>query len=163
MHHRAPEFLGGGVVPSSLGVDRVGDAIVLQGLPVFDGKIAEPLFVVLGGVAAVVHQQGDQPIGALHRLAGPVDELLLDTRPVLGVLLSGVRRQRLDPQLFVALLTLPQLPLGGQPVAGTADGPVVLRAELLPQPATAAQVPQHRGGQDQHDRDGDNDRDEGPS
>ncbi|GAA2282698.1 hypothetical protein GCM10010430_80570 [Kitasatospora cystarginea] len=78
--------------------------VVLQGVRVLDGQVTQPLLVVLGGVAALMHERGDQAIGPLHGLAGTVDELLLHPRPVPRVALSGVGCQRLDLQLLVALL-----------------------------------------------------------
>lgn len=128
MDHRAAQILGAGFAAGVSGCDLVGHAIVADQAGVIDRQVGGPLLEVGDGIAARLHDLGEELVGPPDRRGWVVDELALHLHPAVGesfdlVVAEGADAERLDP-----LLTLAQLGLGPASAAGFVHRRDILRA-----------------------------------
>lgn len=72
--------------------DGVGSAVSLHHVGMLDREIRSALFEIIYRVAFVLHDPCDEFVGIPYRLAGNVDETLLDAVPLVSVPLAGFIR-----------------------------------------------------------------------
>ncbi|MGI5291730.1 hypothetical protein ACQEVF_51635 [Nonomuraea polychroma] len=84
VHHGLPQVLGGSAAVGDAPTDLVSLPVAVQLAPVSRRQFWLPPLEVFGGISALGHGGGDQPIGRTYREARRDGELLLDRCPAFG-------------------------------------------------------------------------------
>jgi hypothetical protein len=82
LNHGAAEVFGGGIVGIEADGDGVGGAVGVDDAGMVDGDVGGTLIEVGDGVAASIHERGDELIGLEDGSLGMVDEAGLNGLPV---------------------------------------------------------------------------------
>src|SRR5687767_12968849 len=98
-----------------------------------DGDVGRPLIEVVDRIATFTHDVGQKPVRVVQRCRRTVDESGLHLPPAMRVSLKRVARQRTDIELVSVALAANQFLFCRLLLAGLRNGPVVFRAELLPE------------------------------
>src|SRR5260370_27242996 len=86
--------------------DVVSGSIVADSIRIIDRDIVGALIELAHGIAARVHDIGDESIRFVHCAFGIINELLLNEGPLLGIPFALGRRQGAELKMGDALLPL---------------------------------------------------------
>ena len=162
MHHGLAQVFGAGFASPVALRDGTGGAVILDHGWVGDGDVSCALLKVGHGIAASGHDSIDERIGLVDGHSGIVDEPALHRGPFFGKALPRSRGERLDFEAVDALLAVEELGFGLRWVPSRLEGAIVLRTELLPEPAAPALTSEDENyGSDGDDRDHNYDGDQG--
>src|SRR5258708_31293370 len=93
MHHRLPKILRAGLAPAMTHNNVVSATIISDRIGIIDRNIVGALIELTHGIAACVHDFGDQSVRFVHCTLRIVDKLLLNEGPLLSISFSLGRRQ----------------------------------------------------------------------
>ena len=93
MHHRLAKILCAGLASAMAKDDVVSGSIVPYRIGVVDGDVVGALIELAHGIAACIHNLGDEPVRFVHCAFGIVDEPPLDDGPLLRISVSLGLRQ----------------------------------------------------------------------
>jgi len=129
--HGVAHVFGGGFVAAEAKGYVVGGAVVFDDAGMFDGDVGGALVEVGDGIAAGVHERGDQFIGFDDGAFGVVDETRLDGLPVGEIALAFGGGEVADVKFVYALFAGGEAGFGLGCGAMLEDGAIVFRAEAL--------------------------------
>lgn len=133
LNHCGAQVFGGGLVGGEAGGYGVGGAVVLDDAGVADGDVGGALLEVGDGIAAGLHERGDELIGLGDRALGVIDEAGLDGLPVGDEALALGGGEVADFEVFDARFAGFESGFGLLPGALLEHRAIVLRAKVLAQ------------------------------
>ena len=155
LNHGGAEVFGGGLVAVEADGDGVGGAVGVDDAGMVDGDVGGPLIEVGYGIAASVHEGGDELIGFEDGSLRVVDETGLNGLPIgFGAFAFG-GGEVAKVEVFDTRLAGLEMGLGAAFGTLLEDGTVVLGAEALAQlcGGVATMVLVDRNGDDEDESD----------